>query len=134
MTDEPEKLLPKGLLARASFRGNEYAWSIHNIPEVIDAARAANLASLGGQLQFRLPDAICECYWIEVDTAEIAGDSLSWPQVVEKSATVALSDFENILQDVDLLVEGLKAFPDYDADELSEAMCFVWYLQSRPVS
>ena len=51
-----ELRLPHDLLQRASLRGSEYAWPIEDIPKVIEAARQANLASIGGQLQFRLPD------------------------------------------------------------------------------
>jgi len=55
-TAQANTLLAVDLLARASLRGNEYAWPIADIPMVIDAARAANLVSIVGQLQFRLPD------------------------------------------------------------------------------
>jgi hypothetical protein len=42
--------LPPDLLARALLAGNEYAWPLADIPAVIEAARAANLVSVGGQL------------------------------------------------------------------------------------
>jgi hypothetical protein len=61
------RALPPDLLARASLSGNEYAWPVNEIPSVIEAARAANLVSIGGELQFRLPDGgVCECYWVYV--------------------------------------------------------------------
>ena len=64
-----EKSLPDHILSRATVRGNEYAWKTGDIPKVIEAARAAQLASIGGQLQLRLHDeGTCECYWVEVDT------------------------------------------------------------------
>src|SRR5258708_4550498 len=63
----PESRLPQHLIERASKRGRELAWSLDDIPEVIEAARDANLVSVGGQLQFRFQDGTtCECYWVEV--------------------------------------------------------------------
>jgi len=57
-----ELRLPRDFLRRAVVRCTECAWPIADIPKVIDAARQANLASVGGQLQFRLPDGgTCEC-------------------------------------------------------------------------
>ena len=69
-----EQALPSKLVGRASLRGREHAWSLDDIPNVIEAAREAQLISIGGQLQFRLPDGgTCECYWIEVsDVGEAA--------------------------------------------------------------
>jgi hypothetical protein len=51
-----ELRLPHDVLQRATLQGNEYAWPVEYIPKVIEAAREAELASIGGQLQFRLPE------------------------------------------------------------------------------
>ena len=47
-----EERLPAGILAMASCRraGDEYAWRIEHIPQVIEAARYAGLVSIGDQL------------------------------------------------------------------------------------
>ena len=86
MTDQrPERHLPHGLLGRASLAGNEYAWRVEDIPEVIEAARQAGLVGLGGQLPFRLPGpggGTCDCYWVEVNTFEETPPSLPWAQRV----------------------------------------------------
>ena len=137
MTDEThhhlfaEHLLPPDILARASRRGNEYAWPVDDIPLVIAAAKDALLASVGGQLQFRLPDgATCECYWVNVDVGATPGSS--WPERVEQSARIALEKFEDARSRDDLLREGMT-FPSVaeaatSGTDLESAMCFVWYL------
>ena len=82
-----EGALPPVLLGRASLVGNEYAWRVDDIPNVIEAARAANLVSIGGQLQFRLPDGgTCECYWVQVDTYQSVDRALPWKVRVERTA------------------------------------------------
>jgi hypothetical protein len=136
----PELALPPELLIRASLRGNEYAWRIEDIPAVIEAARRASLVSLGGQLQFRLPDGgICECYAVEVNADDRSVDEdLPWDERVSRTADAALRDFELLKVRCDFLAEGWRDFPSYFA-ELVEAgrdpadyMCFVWYVTGRP--
>jgi hypothetical protein len=51
-----EGALPPDIISRASLRGNEYAWPVETIPEVIEAARPNALVNIGGQLQFRFAD------------------------------------------------------------------------------
>ena len=51
----PQNVLPKHIVAKATRRGNEYAWPIEDIPTVIDAASDEGLLNVGGQLQFRIP-------------------------------------------------------------------------------
>jgi hypothetical protein len=134
-TQSAERHLPADVLARASLRGNEYAWSINDIPLVIDAARQENLVSIGGQLQFRLPDGgVCECYWVEIDTYRAVPKSLPWTDRVERSAAVAMKDFDDLRSRVDFMVEGRKAFAAH-LDALiaggldpTDSICFVWYV------
>ena len=104
-----ESRLPLDVLQRASLRGNEYAWPIEDIPKVIEAARQANLASIGGQLQFRLPDGgTCECYWIEVDTYKSVPASLPWQERINQTAAVALADFSRLLSHLQSTSTALK--------------------------
>jgi hypothetical protein len=92
-SDLAERHLPDKILKLASLRGNEYAWPINDIPLAIEAACQANLISIGGQLQFRLPDdTTCECYWVEVDTYKSVPESLSWNERVAQTAVVAARD------------------------------------------
>ena len=137
--DLPEQELPKALVDRSSLRGGEYAWPIHDIPDVIRAAQLANLVSVGGQLQFRLSDGgTCECYWIEIDALEGLPSGLPWVERVSKTAERALAAFEDLRARFDFVGEGRKAFAahfdKYEAEggDINQAMCFVWYLESNP--
>jgi len=125
--------LPQSLRQRAVLSGNEYAWHLCDIPEVIEAARQANLINIGGQLQFLLPnDGICECYWVEVDTYRSVSISLPWTERVEKTASTALADFLHLSSKFDFVAEGRKAFNEhFQKLELqgynpAESMYFVW--------
>lgn len=122
-----EALLPEVILRKATRRGNEYAWHPTDIPEVIEAARQAGLVNLGGQLQFRLPGATCEIYYIEV---EKSGDITN----PDDAAARTLAEFKAIYSPEKCFQEGRDAFPDVrdfeDAGgDLSSVICFVWYLK-----
>jgi hypothetical protein len=130
-----ESRLPLDVLQRASLRGNEYAWPIEDISKVIEAARQANLASIGGQLQFRLPDGgTCECCWIEVDTYKSVPASLPWQERINQTAAVALADFSRLLSKFDFVAEGRRSFAEHfnrleaEGGDPTQTMCFVWYL------
>jgi hypothetical protein len=129
------QLLPREILDRASRRGKEYAWRVADIPAVIEAARNAGLVSIGGQLQFRLPDGgTCECYWVEVDTYKSVSKALPWSERVNQTADAALADFARLSSQYDFLEEGRRAFGAHlkeieeRGESPAEAMCFVWYL------
>lgn len=133
-----EQALPPDILQRATLSGSEYAWRIQDIPDVIVAARAADLISVGGQLQFRLPDgATCECYWVEVDTYKSVDKALPWSERVNRTAEVALRDFEALQEHFDFIAEGMVGFATHlDAlaahgRDPADAMCFVWYVLSE---
>ncbi len=130
-----EQALPSKLVGRASLRGREHAWSLDDIPNVIEAAREAQLISIGGQLQFRLPDGgTCECYWIEVDTYREVDKALPWQERVQLTARAALRQFVELPPRDALLEEGRKAFGQHLAaaevagQSPADLMCFVWYL------
>lgn len=129
--------MPQRLLDRSSLRGNEYAWRVGDIPDVIEAARLAGFVSLGGQLQFRVPGGTCECYWVEVDTFRVVSSDLLWPERVDRTASEALDQFQRLSSSFDFLAEGRKAFPEilseFEASggRAEDAMCFVWYLEAR---
>ena len=131
-----ERLSPT-LQQKATLRGKEYAWPVDVIPDVIAAAQQANLVNVGGTLQFRMPDATCECYWIEVDNYPDRIDKLPWQERVEKTAEYTLKEFKSLRDTKDFLAEGRKAFAKHidaylaNGGELNDAMCFVWYLESE---
>lgn len=137
--DLPETLLPARLLERATLRGRERAWPISEIPDVIEAARLANLVNAGGQLQFRIPAGeTCECYWVEVDTVRSVSPDLSWPARVEQTAAAARSQFQSLQERYNFIAEGRSAFGDYlneyeaSGGNVRDALCFVWYVEAKP--
>ena len=135
---QSEQLLPADILVRATLVGNEYSWAVDDVPKVIEAARLANLASIGGQLQFRLPDGeICECYWVQVDTFQSVPAELSWSERVSRTAEAATSQFQFLREKYDFISEGRSGFARYldafetDGGDLNKIMCFVWYVESE---
>ena len=134
-----ELRLPRHLIERASKDG-EFAWSIDDVPAVIEAARDANLASIGGQLQFRFPGATCECYWVEVDTYKSVPSWASWQERVDRTAAVARAEFALLLRKFNFLAEGRNSFPEVFAEterrgqDPARAMWFVWYHQAEKES
>jgi hypothetical protein len=121
------------MLAKASLRGGEYAWRVDDIPLVIDAARAAGLVNIGGQLQFQGPGFTAECYWVEVDTYKAVPSDLPFAVRVDRTAEAASQAFEKLRRDLDFLAEGRNAFPKvlggYDDAALRDLMWFVWYVK-----
>ena len=133
-----EQALPPELIRRASLRGREYAWSLDDIPDVIEAARAARLINIGGQLQFRLPEGgTCECYWIEVDTYRDVDKALPWDARVQLTAEAAQRQFAALPPKDVLVEEGGKGFGPHLAEaekaghEIADLMCFVWYVAAH---
>jgi len=128
-----ESLLPPEVLARASLRGNEYAWPIDDIPAVITAAQRAALASLGGQLQFRLSDGgTCECYWVDIDIRVDELPGSGWSEKVRHAGEIARKRFDQIQRRYNFLDEG-RTFQsvrkaETEGEDLRAAMCFVWYV------
>jgi hypothetical protein len=127
--------LPREILDRATLCGNEYAWRIEDIPEVIEATRQASLVNIGGQLQFRIPDVgTCECYWVEVDTYKSVPKSLPWDERVNRTAEVALADFQQLAAKYDFVEEGRRGFDEHlqkiveGGGNPAEFACFVWYV------
>jgi len=130
-----EHRLPAALLERASLRGNEYAWSIGDIPEVIEAARLAGLVNVGGQLPFRAPGATTECYWIDVDPLRSLPENLPSQDRIIQSAERAHAGFARLLAEVDFIAEGRNSFAQYFDDlerrgqDPAQFACFVWYVK-----
>jgi hypothetical protein len=134
----PTQVLPPEIVQRASRSGQEYAWPIKDIPQVIEAARSSNLVNIGGQLQFLLPDgSVCECYWVQVDTYKSVDKALPWSERVTLTANAAGRDFQALRENFDFVAEGRLGFGTHlDAIvaqglKPEEFMWFVWYLKSQ---
>ncbi len=98
--------LPDDMAEGASFRGNEYGWSISSFPNVLAKAEKKGYACLGGQFQFHLGDeSICEMYWLSADSAA-RGDGESWNNYVHRSCGEVLAKFRKVLSQTDFAKEA----------------------------
>lgn len=95
-----ERRLPSSVLAKATPSGNEYGWKPADVPEVIDAAEATGLATLGGQPQFIFPDATCELFWLNADPGA-RREKETWADYVHRSARGTKEAFERICEETD---------------------------------
>lgn len=84
--------LPSELKELGNLRGNEYAWVPNVFPCVLARAEALGLAYLGSQLQFRLPYATCEMYWLNADAADRFVDE-PWSTYFARSSSEVSSAF-----------------------------------------
>jgi hypothetical protein len=131
---DSESKLPAEIRARCVYSapGGEYAWRVQDIPAVIDAAREASLFSLGGTLQFYLPDGeICEAYWVDVDVGDPPDQIKDWNGKVDWAAMTARKRFKEETDHAKLVEGGCAAFEELRELEakgvdLSTLMCFVW--------
>ena len=126
--------LPRELEETADLRGREYAWPPRDFPVVLSRAEALGLACLGGQFQFRLPDAVCEMYWLNADSADRAQHE-SWAAFVTRSCAEVLSTFTALVSSTDFLAEA-KRWHDLPALSVPSAapeqyICFVAYFVSE---
>jgi hypothetical protein len=127
--------LPSELLADADLRGNEYAWPLAKVPQVIRTAREHGLAVLGGQLQFRLSEGICELYWLSADSEDRKAHE-RWPEYVERSASEVLNRFQQLQSSSDFISEGRMTFTQLEelylgGVDLTQFLCFVLYFEDE---
>jgi len=134
---QDEDFLPAEILAKAVSRHGEYAWRVADIPEVIQAAKASNLLSVGGQLQFHLPFGTCDCYWVSVDIGD-ALKNVPWQERINSAADIARDAYDRLRETRDFIAEGREGFPtevsrfENEGGDLEEAMYFVWYVERQP--
>lgn len=137
MKDDAEMLLPDPVVSAACRSDNEWGWQPETIPLVIDEAEKLSLLNVGGQLQFLMPEATCECYWVEVNALDGEPDGLTWAERVARSATAARQQMVDISRRYNFIEEGRKAFPDTFAafeatgGNVRDCMCFIWYLEAE---
>ena len=101
------KLLPEILLKNAVPSGKEFGWKIKDFEEAINIAISCNLACLGGQFQWMLPNGTCEAYWLNSDATK-KPESEPWSQYVLRSNEEVLLGFNIILSSIDFEFESNK--------------------------
>ena len=131
-----EEALPKDLLSKASVSpGGEHAWKMEDIPKVIEAARVAGLANLGGQPQFQGPIGTAEPYWLNFEPAKRTNDE-NWQHYVNRAAAETLEAFRRLCKETDFEKEGCQNWGHIkEAKEkgmnINEHLWFVLYFKSN---
>jgi hypothetical protein len=131
--DASERQLPTEILERADLRSGELAWRPSDIPAVVEAAKRANLVSLGGDLQVRAPSGKWgEPIGVGVNTGRVP-DNLPWETRVEETARVALADFLSLQEKCDFEAIARDSFPTLLAEvaDAKDAIFFSWLVLSE---
>ncbi len=130
-----EHRLPPQILAKASLRGGEYAWPPEAVEEAVAAAARCGLATLGAEVQFRIPEGTCELYWHGLDSGRrLPGEP--WGAYVARSAAEVLAQFRALRERADFIAEALR-WPDLArlharGEDLNQYLCFVLYFDADP--
>ena len=96
-----ELLLPEAVRHKAAVSdGGEHAWRQQDVDDVLQEARAAGLACLGGQVQFQTPEGIAEAYWLNFDPQPQL-ERETWSDYVSRSSDEALEGFRRLCRDAD---------------------------------
>ena len=96
-----ELLLPEAVRRKAAVsHGGEHAWRQHDVEEVLQEARAAGLACLGGQVQFQTREGIAEAYWLNFDP-QPQREREAWSDYVSRSSEEALEGFRGLCRGTD---------------------------------
>jgi len=104
-----EKRLPSTVLEKAIKSGNEFGWRQEDFIDTIETARKLRIAICGGQVQYVLPDATCELYWLAFDPTERRATE-SWMEYCDRTATEAIEKFSDLVQRVDFESEAIHSF------------------------
>lgn len=127
---ESEELLPQSVLSKASLRGKEYAWQKNDVEEAVLAAKHQNLATLGGEVQFRIPNGTCELYWLSFDpTPRLTSES--WQDYVMRSADECVANFDRLCKTTDFAQIGKEEVGILrelaETEDINVYLCFVLY-------
>ncbi len=122
-------MLPEYILDKAIRSGSEYGWRRCDILEVVEAAKQTQLGNLGGQVQYVLPDATCELYWLRYDPKDQKTDE-DWISYCNRTADEC-SEQLKMLFELDIEKEATSAFEILEnIENLSDYQVFILYLQA----
>ncbi len=130
-----EQRLPKSILDKAIKSTNEFGWAQEDFPEVIEAARKIKLAVIGGQVQYVLPDGICELYWLSYDPAERQINE-TWLTYCDRTANECLEKFNKLIATTNIEEEAVTNFP-FLADkkksgiDIDKFLAFILYFDDK---
>ena len=129
-----EQRLPKSILDKAIKSTNEFGWRQEDFLDVIEAAKQTHLASIGGQVQYVLPDGTCELYWLSYDPTYRQLNE-TWLTYCERTANECLEKFNNLIATTDIEKEALT-FPflsdkKKNGVDISEYLTFILYFDDK---
>ena len=129
-----EQQLPKVILDKAIKRGNEFGWKQEDFIEVVEAARLNYLAIIGGQVQYRLPDATCELYWLSYDPNKRQPNE-NWLTYCDRTAKECLDKFNKLISTTDIEKEALAfqflSDKKKNGVDISEYLTFILYFDHK---
>lgn len=127
--------LPPEILEGATRRGTEYGWTLAAFPDALRKAEALGYACVGGQLQARWSDSVCEMYWLNADSrGRDAGES--WSAYSRRSCQEVLHGFRRLMARTDFEKEVANWRGDLKAElarglEATSVLAFVAYFLSE---
>ena len=119
-------LLPDEVASGATLRGNEYGWAIASFLNALAAAEQRGLACVGGQFQFRTPNATCEMYWLAADSSDRLADE-PWADYVRRSCKEVADGFQHLINTTDFDTEASRWTGIQLGAALRAALVFVAY-------
>lgn len=109
MADQIEFKLPVHLLEKSIKSGSEYGWRQKDFLEVVEAARKANIAIEGGQIQYLFEEGTCELHWLHYYTEDIKiGEN--WVNFCNRTAKECTKKFNEIIREKNIEKEALNNF------------------------
>lgn len=123
--DEPvNQAAVNQMYARATFsreeRAGEPAWSIRDLPSILQEAESLGLACVGGTFQFRTENHTAEMYWLSTETAPRA-TSESWPDYCKRAREETSRQVEAIMTSTDFQAEAKNWKPILSQLELEDS-------------
>ena len=115
-----ERRLPETILKKAIKSGNEFGWRQTDFIETIETARKLKLGIVGGQVQYVLPDGICELYWLTYDTTERQPGE-NWLKYCNRTADETINKFKELVTKTDFEKEAFTSF-DFLRDKKSNGV------------
>jgi hypothetical protein len=126
-----EHRLPKSILDKAIKSTNEFGWKQEDFVNVVEAAKENQMAVIGGQVQYIMPNATCELYWLSYDS-ENRKQNEDWNCYCNRSANECIEKFNKLISSVNIEKEAVESF-EFLAHQknknvnLSEHLAFMLY-------
>jgi len=105
----PEERLPKEIFEKAIICSNEFGWKKLDFIHAVESAREKQMAIIGGQVQYRFPDATCQLYWLSYDPAKRQLDE-DWLTYCNRTTSECIDKFIILIESTDIQKEASDNF------------------------